>query len=794
MALNGSRAIDVIIRNLEAKGFGPQSSGQAQWRSRCPIHQGKSRNLSIREETDGTILLHCHHTEAGRPTCNPKDIAAALGMEFRDLFPARPDNPRRKATPSKNGHKNGKANLKPARAHKSPEDAIAGVVKHLGAPSASWIYHELHDGQRFELMRVYRFDLSDGSKEFRPAHASADGWRMGDPPGKLPLYCLPELGGDDTVFVVEGEKCADLVRGLGLMATTSAHGSKSPQKTDWAPLSGKTIIIVPDQDSPGKAYAEAVAGILHGLDPRPEIRILDLPAGAKGDDIEQWLETLPDRWSDADCRNELARLWAAVPPWMPPPPEPKKDPTAPGKDGFNLTEWGNAQRLVKAHGESMRFCHARGCWMIWDGRRWMVDSHAKVWHWAKDMVRRLSTEASAAADPALWEQTLKWSLISEKKKVMQSSIELAVSEPGIGIDPEDLDRNPWLLNCPNGTVDLLTGELKPHARENLLSKLTACDYDPQSDCPRWRSALQMIFDGDEELIGYIQRALGYSICADVSAQSLFLCFGTGRNGKNTVLDTVRALLKDYATVASPRVLLSAGQNDHPAVIADLLGARFVPTSEVDEGERLAESLVKRLTGDSTIKARFMRENWFEFRITFKLWMAVNSKPEIHGTDEGIWRRVKVIPFDMAIPREKVVPNLSEILIREEGPAILAWLVKGCLDWQGGGLQEPERVLSATAAYRVEEDAIADFLDHAATDHRQHPVLSEKARVKTQDLYARYVDWCKLCGERTVLTARKFGSKLTAKGYPLAPSNGVQYRVGIALKDSEAKDKGEGKAF
>ena len=364
--------------------------------------------------------------------------------------------------------------------------------------------------------------------------------------------------------------------------------------------------------------------------------------------------------------------------------------------------------------------------MIWDGRRWSIDTHAKIWHWAKDMVRRLSKEAGAAADPSLWEQTLKWSLVSEKKKVMQSSIELAVSEPGIGIDPEDLDRNPWLLNCPNGTVNLLTGELKPHARENLLSKLTACDYDAQADCPRWRSALQLIFDGDEEFIAYVQRALGYSVCADVSAQSLFLCYGTGRNGKNTILDTVRALLKDYATVASPRVLLAAGQNDHPAVIADLLGARFVPTSEVNEGERLAESLVKRLTGDTTIKARFMRENWFEFRITFKLWMAVNSKPEIHGTDEGIWRRVKVIPFDVAIPRDKVVPNLSEILIREEGPAILAWLVKGCLDWQGGGLQEPERVLSATAAYRVEEDAIADFLDQATVDYRYHSVLAEKA--------------------------------------------------------------------
>ncbi len=363
MPATSASAVDRVINQLEAKGFGPQASGTGQWRARCPVHQGKSRNLSIREESDGTVLLHCHHTDQnGRGTCSAKDIAAALDIAFRELFPARPGNPRRKTKPStkpsKNGE-NGKVHQKPARAHQSAEEAIAGIVKHLGSPTSSWIYHELQDGQRFELMRVYRFDLPDGTKEFRPAHASADGSRVGDPPGKLPLYCLPELAGDDTVYVLEGEKCADLVRGLGLVATTSAHGSKSPQKTDWSSLAGKTVVIVPDQDTPGKAYAEAVAGILHGLDPRPEIRILDLPPGSKGDDIEQWLESVPDRWTDLDCRTELNRLWAAVPPWSPPPEEPKKAPPGPGKDGFNLTEWGNAQRLVKAHGESMRYCHVR---------------------------------------------------------------------------------------------------------------------------------------------------------------------------------------------------------------------------------------------------------------------------------------------------------------------------------------------------------------------------------------------------------------------------------------------------
>ena len=273
-----------------------------------------------------------------------------------------------------------------------------------------------------------------------------------------------------------------------------------------------------------------------------------------------------------------------------------------------------------------------------------------------------------------------------------------------------------------------------------------------------------------------------------------MCYGTGRNGKNTILDTVAPLLKDYATVASPRVLLAAGQNDHPAVIADLHGARFVPTSEVDEGERLAESLVKRMTGDSTIKARFMRENWFEFRISFKLWMAVNAKPQIHGTDEGIWRRVKVIPFDVAIPKGKVIPNLSEILIREEGPAILAWLVAGCLAWKGGGLQEPERMLSACESYRKEEDPIADFLEHAIVDHRDNVALAQTVRVKLDDLYTRYLDWCRVCGEKTVLPLRKFGPQILKRGFPDKYANGTHYRMGMSLRSDRQTDSGENSAF
>jgi putative DNA primase/helicase len=789
-----------VLAALEAGGMGVQAAGAAQWKSRCPAHGGRSRNLSIREEPDGTVLLHCHRVDESGRGCSAKEVVQAIGLQFRDLFPprlgtARPRAPKGPKGPGK--ARPPKAPKKPPRLYPTPEKAIEGISRHLGEPVGCWPYHELHEGQRFEIMRIYRFDVGekdDGrkEKEFRPVHADAGGWALGDPPGKLPLYCLPELGGDEPVYVLEGEKCANLGRGLGLVATTSAHGSKGAHKTDWTPLAGRRVTIVADGDGEGKGYALAVGEILLGLSPPAEVRVLDLPGLGPKDDIEQWLERLPDSWSDEDCRREIERLAQALPPWTPPPREVPDTPTGPGKDGYNLTEWGNAQRLVRAHGDKLRYCHNRGLWLAWDGRRWEPDSKARIWSWTKDVIRQLGREAAEATDSELRERTLKWALASERKKIIQATMDLAWSEPGIGVVPSELDRDPWALNCPNGTVDLRTGELRPHRQEDLLSKLTLCDYDPDADCPRWKEALRVIFQEDDELIAYIRRALGYSLTADTSAQALFLCYGTGRNGKNTVLDTVRLILREYATVAAPRILLTAGSNDHPAMIADLMGARFVPTSEVDEGERLAESLVKRLTGDSHIKARFMHQNPFEFRITFKLWMAVNSKPEISGTDKGIWSRVRVIPFDAFIPPEKRVANLSEILIRDEGPGILNWLVQGCLDWQGAGLQEPARVLAAIEDYRSEQDVFGDYLERCCVVADGDEALVSRLRARTEDLYNRYVEWSKNMGEKSPLTRRKFEIELTRRGFAISHSGSVRYRMGIALSNgaSTASDRGD----
>lgn len=782
-----TRPIDDVIRRLEGRGCHPDAAGPGQWRSRCPVHMGKSPNLSIREESDGTILLHCHHQENGRETCSAAAIADSLGLKLKDLFPAKPGengHASRAARPAKKARADPARNGK-GRAFPSAEAAIAGIARKLGRPTACWIYDEPHQGQRHELMRTYRFDYKDedgkDKKQFRPVHPGSDGWHLGDPPGPLPLYNLPYLDTDHLVIVVEGEKCADLVKGLGLVATTSSHGAQAPEKTDWSPLAGKTVCIVPDHDEPGEGYAQAVGRLLWGLEPRPEIRILRTPGNPDtGDDIEQWLQdAVPDSWTAMDCSIELRRMADAAPPWSPPPAD------GGGKDGSRedqpkLTEWGMAKRLIRAFGDRLRFCLNRGIWLEWDGTRWDACAKGAIWRWAKETVRQLGQEAADEPDPERRTAIFRFAIKCESKKLMAATIDLAWSEPGISITTDQLDADGWLLNCPNGIVDLRTGALRGHRKEDLMSKITRAGFDPAAKCPRWREALNVIFNGDQSLIDYMQRALGYSLTGDIREHALFLCYGTGRNGKNTILDTVRTIMQDYATVASPRVFLSAGQGDHPAMLADLVGRRYVPTSEVDEGERLAESLVKRVTGDRTIKARFMNQNPFEFPVQFKLWMLANCKPEIHGLDEGIWSRIKVIPFDTFIPPEKRIPNLSDILVQEEGPGILGWLVEGCVAWQQSGLKEPARITDASKSYRAEQDLFGEFISQCCISHLGNEALREVARVKTHLVYGRYQEWCKQMGERNVMSHRKFSLELTRRGYPPKGENGANWRLGLEL--------------
>jgi putative DNA primase/helicase len=428
-------------------------------------------------------------------------------------------------------------------------------------------------------------------------------------------------------------------------------------------------------------------------------------------------------------------------------------PQRPGS-AVNLTDLGNAERLVERHGVDLRYVYAWEKWLVWDGRVWKVDDTGEVERRAKETVRAIYVEASNAEGADARKALASHAKSSEARGRIEAMISLARSEPGIAIAPEELDADPWALTTPNGTLDLRAGELRPHRREDHITKASPVEYDPDAAAPAWAAFLERVLPG-EELRAFVRRVVGYSATGDTSEQCMMINHGTGANGKSTFQEAIAAALGNYAMRAPTEMLLAKHSSGIPNDVARLKGARFVSASETEEGRRLAESLVKDLTGQDTITARFMRAEWFDFRPTHKLWLSTNHKPEIRGTDTAIWRRIRLVPWAVTIPpvqQDKKLPSK----LREELPGILAWIVKGCLEWQREGLRPPAEVRRATGKYRAEMDVLAAFIDDEC-------VVSEHATASAKALYSAYRGWCEENGEKAE-SQRRFGGRLKERGY------------------------------
>lgn len=467
---------------------------------------------------------------------------------------------------------------------------------------------------------------------------------------------------------------------------------------------------------------------------------------------------------------------------------------APGKSGllhFPATDWGNAERLADRHGADLKYCAKLNGWHIWDGKRWSLDETGEVFRRAAETVRAYRREAEKQleeiekqleqAPPNKQEElekqkkaaqtVAKFAKQSEFKARITAMIDLAQNLPGIPITTEQLDRTPWAINLNNGTLDLKTGEIRKHQREDMITKLAPVDYDPTAECPRWLGFLDRIMDGDKEMIEYLQRAAGYALTGDTGEQVMFFLYGAGANGKSVFLNTLQDLMGDYAQQA-PTSLLMAKQSDGvPNDVARLKGARFVATIETEEGKRMAEALVKQLTGGDTITARFLRQEFFEFKPEGKVFLASNHKPLIRGTDYAIWRRIHLIPFMVQIPPEERDKRLPEKL-REELAGILKWAVDGLKQWHQQGLNPPEKVLAATEEYKGEMDGIGAFIEDCCIEHWE-------ARATVADMYRTYAEWCDENGERP-MNKRMFGKRMAERGYEQTRTGRARYWDGIGL--------------
>src|SRR5215203_4473803 len=423
-----------------------------------------------------------------------------------------------------------------------------------------------------------------------------------------------------------------------------------------------------------------------------------------------------------------------------------------GRGTYLCTDSGNAERLADRHGANLRYCYPWGKWLVYDGTRWRVDDRGAVVRRAKDTARSIFEEAKEAPDDETAKQLGKWATYSLSESKLRAMISLAQSEPGIPVLPEEMDASKDLLNVLNGTIDLRTGELREHRREDLITKLAPVEYDPDAMAPTWAAVLERTLPS-EGVRQFFKKLCGYAITGDVSEHILPVLYGTGANGKSTVLNALLEAAGEYGMQAAPDLLI-AKRGAHPTEIADLFGMRMVASIEVEDGRRLAEALVKNLTGGDKIRARRMRQDNWQFDPTHTVFMAVNHKPIVKGNDTGIWRRIRLIPFTETIPLAEQDKQLPEKL-RSELPGILRWAVEGCLEWRREGLQAPEEVRKATAGYRSEMDVIGDFLADRC-------FKGARLTVAKDELYKAYQVWCEDAGERFE-TKRKFGTLLKDRG-------------------------------
>jgi putative DNA primase/helicase len=447
----------------------------------------------------------------------------------------------------------------------------------------------------------------------------------------------------------------------------------------------------------------------------------------------------------AEKGNDLAELAPGIEP-LPP----------------RFSEEALALRFSRRYADDLRYVFPWGHWMCWDGLRWVDDDTLHVFDLARGICRAASAECGDAKERAA-------TRIAAAQTV--AAIErLARADRRHAARVEQWDTHLWLLNTPAGAIDLRTGEMHEHSRNEYITKMTATG--PGGECPLWLGFLERVTGGDPDLQSFLQRMIGYSLTGSTREHALFFLYGTGANGKSVFLSTVSGMLAEYAKTAPASSFTASSNEQHPTDLAGLRGARFVTAIETEDGTRWAESKIKSLTGGDKIAARFMRCDFFEFIPEFKLVIAGNHKPGLRSVDEAIRRRFHLVPFTVTIPPGERDPRLGEKL-RAEFPGILAWAVRGCLEWQEEGLNAPAAVLDATADYMVGEDAIGRWLEDGC-------ISDEALWTSAAALFLDYKTWCERNSEKP-MSPKRLTQALEGRGFVQKRTSAARGFSGIGLR-------------
>jgi putative DNA primase/helicase len=659
-------------------------------------------------------------------------------------------------------------------------DLFCGEKKGRHPIIATYDYVDEHGTLLFQACRL-------SNKRFFQRQPVAGGWEDHIKGVRRVLYHLPEvlaaIPTGTPIYIAEGEKDVDAIRSLGLTATCNPMGAGKWNDPGYADaLHGADCYLLPDHDTPGAEHMEHVARqlapVAHSVHIVPGIH-----TQASKSDVSDWLGA-------GHTRAELEAAAQAAPRWTPSPlafhaaapapsngthpPAPQAPPTHFDADRL-YTDTYNARALVRDHGANLRYCYPWKAWMVWTGTHWQRDTSGVVMRLAKQTIKAMARLLPSLDDKQAFALLahIKASLTTAKLKAM---LENAQSEEGMAVQPDEFDRDLFLLNVANGTIDLRTGTLRETTRSDLLTKCLPIAYDPTATCARWETFLTRAMGGKQGLIAFLHRAVGYSLTGSTIEQCLFILHGPTKTGKTTFLARLRSLLGPYGTQADMESFM---HKDRPEVrndLADLAGRRVVCAVESQEGRRLNESLIKQLTGGvDQVKARFLFEEYFTYTPQYKIFIGTNHKPVIKDTNQAIWERIRLVPFIVQIPPKERDKKLDEVL-QAELPGILAWAVRGCLDWQQrGDLEPPPEVLTATKAWQDESDVLGRFL-------AERCVILRQAQVRAQPLWDAYKTWCETNGE-TWEKQTAFGIKLGERGFDKKQSHGIVY-MGLGLRSDD----------
>ena len=573
--------------------------------------------------------------------------------------------------------------------------------------------------------------------------------------GLFGLKWLVEANPDVIVFA-EGWADALLAIEAGYYATASSGGA-SCFKDEWLPLfKGKTVHICMDCDKAGVKAAKRAADRISTV--AKEVRIVDLPyeiTEDHGKDLKDYLQEY--------SKDDFLALIKNTPVYE---ADQKDDNEGKLTDNilstnrpllsFPWTDSGAAEMLAELHGDKLRYCYGKG-WLYYNGKCWdKRRGEAMARTFCKKSARTLRKEALGAKSAKERKAIEKYAHILEQSHKITATLKEAQHTAPFESYPDDYDSDNWAFNVQNGTVDLRTGKLQPHTPTDLITYCAPVNHDENAKCPLWEKTLLEIFEDNGILVSYLQRCLGMCLTGDVREQILLVFYGIGRNGKNVVVDTHSGMMGDYACEAATTLLTSrSGFDEHPTEIADLCGRRLVIACETQKDGKLKADTVKRLTGNARLKARFMKKDFFEFDRTFKIILCTNHRPEIPENTIAIWERLKVVPFNRVFAeaeQDKLLLNK----LKTEWPGILNWMVRGCLDWQKNGLQEPEEVGEATWEYQESQNPLDDFFDQCCK-------FNAFSVTPVGILKERFAEWNEKMSRDLNISTQTFNEELRKRG-------------------------------